>query len=353
MKFKDQFLTLLCIALVVGLYSCKDDTTVEDTPDIEEEVKVETYEYTTFSNDRLAFGSDKNQTVEKTFELHPTSKNIDTIKMFVILDCPTGGCNVWDVYANIKVKDEKLGKWYEIGRYITPYGIDNSALDKGFEIDVTDFKSLLSGSVDLRARIETWGADGWELTLKFEVTTGKPDYQYYAVSDVMMYDQWSTSGVPYGKAHTMDLDKTISIPESAEETVLRTIISGWGHATPADNDGRPCAEWCYRTHQIKLDNAVAFHHEMGPLGCASNPVSPQTGNWRPDRAGWCPGMAVPVRIDKLDKSLAGKTVSFEYDYEDWESDGGTTSGNEGAYYATSCFVIVKSNKPIDPAVVMD
>jgi hypothetical protein len=273
--------------------------------------------------------------------------------MFVILDCPTGGCNEWDVYANIKVKDQKTGKWYEIGRYITPYGIDNSALEKGFEIDVTDFKSLLHGNVELKARIETWGADGWELTVNFEVTTGKPDYQYYAVSDVIMYDAWSTSGVPYGSSHTKDLTKTIEIPSNSKETVLRTIISGWGHATPADADGRPCAEWCFRTHQIRLDNVPTFDHVMGPLGCADNPVKNQRGNWKPDRAGWCPGMAVPVRIDKLKNPMAGKTFAFEYDYENWITDGGSSSGNNGAYNATSCFVIVKSNTPIQAAIVTD
>ena len=342
----------LALILVGTVQACKDDETTQ-TPTEPEVVKVETIEYKTFEKEHLAFGNGLSQTVEKTFELHPTEKNIDTIKMFVILDCPTGGCNIWDVYANIKVKDQESGKWYEIGRYITPYGIDNSAVEKGFEIDVTDFKSLLHGTVELRARIETWGADGWDLTLNFEVTTGKPDYQYYAVSDVLMYDQWSTSGVPYGKAHTNDLDKTISIPSNAKETSLRTIISGWGHATPTDPDGRPCAEWCYRTHQIKLDDAVAFDHYMGPLGCGANPVKDQRGNWRPDRAGWCPGMAVPVRVNTLESPKAGESFKFEYDYQDWTGDGGTTSGNAGAFYATSCFVVVKSDTPIEPAVVTD
>ncbi len=342
----------LLISSVCTLQSCKEDDKKEETP-VPEEVVVETIEYKTFEKEHIAFGSGLKQTVEKTFTLHPTSKNIDNIKMFVILDCPDGDCNAWDVYANIKVKDKKADKWYEIGRYITPYGIDNSAVEKGFEIDVTDFKSLLSGDVELRARIETWGADGWNLTVNFEVTTGVPDYQYSAVTDVLMYDQWSTSGVPYGVDHSKDLTKNITIPSTSEETVLRTIISGWGHATPVDPDGRPCAEWCYRTHQIKLNDVATFDHVLSPLGCADNPVKNQAGNWTTDRAGWCPGMAVPVRTNTLDKSFAGHTVSFEYDYQDWVADGGNTSGNAGSYYATSCFVIVKSNSPIDPAVVSE
>lgn len=337
---------LLPLSIILAYSACKKEE--EDKP-----VVVETIEYKTFDKERLAFGGDMKQTVAKTFSLHPQEENIDHIKMFVILDCPEGGCNIWDVYANIKVKDPMTDEWFEIGRYITPYGVDSRAVDKGFEIDVTDFKSLLHGEVELRARIETWGSDGWELTVNFEVTTGKPDYQYYAISKVMAYDEWSTSGVPYGKDHEKDLTKTIQIPASAKAADLRTIISGWGHATPVDPDGRPCAEWCYRTHQVKLNNAPTFNHYMGPLGCAQNPINNQRGNWEPDRAGWCPGMAVPVRRDSISSDFIGQTVSFEYDYEDWVTDGGNTSGNAGAYYATSCFIVVKSNEKVERAVVTD
>ncbi|MCO4820305.1 MAG: peptidase [Bacteroidetes bacterium] len=352
MKKIQNIAMFMLAVLVISTQSCKDDKG-EATPEEKVLVKVETIEYKTFEQEHIAFGGGKKQTVEKTFTMHPSSLDIDNIKMFVILDCPSGGCNIWDVYANIKVKDKKADKWYEIGRYITPYGIDNSPVEKGFEIDVTDFKSLLSGEVELRARIETWGADGWNLTVNFEVTTGEPDYQYYAVSDVIMFDAWSTSGVPYGVDHNKDLTKTVAIPTNSKETSLRTIISGWGHATPTDADGRPCAEWCYRTHDIKIDGATAFNHQMSPLGCATNPVKNQRGNWQPDRAGWCPGMAVPVRVNTFDDAKAGKSFDFEYDYEDWTSDGGTTSGNKGAYYATSCFVVVKSDTPIDAPTVTD
>jgi len=43
---------------------------------------------------------------------------------------------------------------------------------------------------------------------------------------------------------------------------------------------------------------------MGPIGCGSNPVSPQNGNWEPDRAGWCPGMEVPIRLDKFTNDIS-------------------------------------------------
>lgn len=93
-----------------------------------------------------------------------------------------------------------------------------------------------------------------------------------------------------------------------------------------------------------------FSHYMGPLGCAANPVSNQNpGNWQPDRAGWCPGMAVPARIDAFGSSMAGSAFTFAYDFEDWTNDG----NNGGAFYATSTYVVVKSTTPITKPTVTD
>ena len=160
-------------------------------------------------------------------------------------------------------------------------------------------------------------------------------------------------GIPYGIPHGKDVTRTVTIPNNTASTSLRTIITGWGHATPLDPGGRGCAEWCFRTHQVKIDGSNLFSHQMGVLGCGANPTNNQRGNWQPDRAGWCPGMAVPVRTDVFSTSMAGSTFNFEYFLQPWVGDGGTASGNPGAYYATSCFVIVKSNEPISRATVID
>ncbi|MEN8956535.1 MAG: peptide-N-glycosidase F-related protein [Flavobacteriales bacterium] len=348
---KILLLSLASILLVGYTVSCKKEKEPETLP--WEGVEGDVLNFNTFSNERLAFGGGNNQSSIKTFNLHSDQRNVKEIKMYIKLNCPTGGCNAWDVFANIKVKDATSGLFYEIGRFITPYGVDNSAYPDGYEIDVTDFKSLLKGNTELRAYIETWGQDGWEISVNFKYTLGEPDFQYYSVNKLMNYDTNSLEGVPYGIAHNKDLTRTVTIPSNSEETSLRTIITGWGHATPLDPGGRGCAEWCFRTHKIKIDGADTYSHAMTALGCATNPTSNQAGNWQPDRAGWCPGMEVPVRIDKFSSPKAGSTFNFEYFYQPWTGDGGTASGNPGAYYATSCFVIVKSNTPIEKAVVVD
>ena len=90
---------------------------------------------------------------------------------------------------------------------------------------------------------------------------------------------------------------------------------------------------------------------MGPIGCASNPVSPQNGNWEPDRAGWCPGMEVPVRINKFNNNLSNSTFNYEYDFENWVNDLKSSASNKQAYYAISSFVVLKSNKEINTAII--
>ena len=312
------------------------------------------YNYQTFHQTRLAFGGGYNQSSTQTFMLHENMTNIETINMYLQLNCPSGGCNAWDVYSNILVKDPSTNEWYEIGRYITPYGVGTGQLERGLEINVTDFKSLLNGTVELKAFIEVWGSDGWELSVDFDYVQGTPDYQYYEIAPIIQYNNNSLGGVIYGEDDSaFDLTKTISLPSNSESSHLRTIITGWGHATPNDSDGRPCAEWCYRTHHVSINNNQTYQHYLGPIGCGSNPVNPQGGNWVPDRAGWCPGMAVPNRIDLLDPSLSGSTFSFDYEFEPWTNNLLSTSSNIHAYYALSSFIIVKSNTPVEKPIVMD
>ena len=321
------------------------------------------YNYRTFSNQRIAWGGGYGQSSVQNFDLHNDVSDIEIIKMYLKLDCPSGGCDPWDRYANIMVRDKITNAWFEIGRHITPYGVGNSALARGLEFDVTDFKNLLEGNVELRIFVETWVSSGWIVSLEFDFIPGTPDYKYYKVSSVIQFNGNSLAGVPYGGLNgnteidldKFDLIKSLQIGNNVESAHLRTIITGWGHATPADSDGRACAEWCFRTHNIKIDNSNLFSHYMGPIGCSQNPIDNQGGNWEPDRAGWCPGMTVPVRIDKFGADLSNKTINYEYEFENWTNDfvGTTGYNNKNAFYAISSFLILKSNSEIERAIISD
>ena len=306
------------------------------------------HNYTVFNQQALGFGGGFSQSATQLVNLHDDLSFIQEIKMFLEIECPNTGCDDWDRFANVSVKDPATGNWYEIGRYITPYWVGTQQLERGLEFDVTDFKSLLSGQTEIRIYIENWTTKADLISVEFDYIEGTPDYSNYAVSEVLGYHSNSISGVPYGVSHDYDLDKSIQLPSNTESAHLRTVISGWGHATPPDVGGRACAEWCFRTHNILINGSTSFQHYMGPIGCASNPINNQSpGNWMPDRAGWCPGMAVPVRSNSL--NLENTNFSFEYDFQDWTSDG----GNGNAFYATAVYVVVKSNTEISAPTVLD
>ena len=308
------------------------------------------HNYQAFQNQALGYGGGFSQSASQIFTLHNDLSEIQQIKMYLQIDCPSTGCDDWDRFANVKVKDQTTGNWYEIARYITPYWVGTQQLQRGLEFDVTDFKSFLKDNVELRIYIENWTTKADIVSVDFDYIVGTPDYENYEVTEVLSLHSNSISGVPYGVTHNLDLEKSIQIPGDSENIQFRTIISGWGHATPYDADGRPCAEWCFRTHDIKINGSNTFQHNLGPIGCSANPINNQNpGNWQPDRAGWCPGMAVPVRMNSLDTSYSGSTISFEYDFEDWTSDG--NGGN--AFYAISTYVIVKSNSEITAPIVTD
>lgn len=308
------------------------------------------HNYQAFQNQALGYGGGFSQSASQMFSLHDDLSEIQQIKMYLQIDCPSTGCDDWDRFANVKVKDQATGNWYEIARYITPYWVGTQQLQRGLEFDVTDFKSFLKDNVELRIYIENWTSKADIVSIDFDYIVGTPDYENYEVAEVLSLHSNSISGVPYGVTHNLDLEKSIQIPSDSENIQFRTIISGWGHATPYDADGRPCAEWCFRTHDIKINGSNTFQHNLGPIGCSANPINNQNpGNWQPDRAGWCPGMAVPVRMNSLDTSYSGSTISFEYDFEDWTSDG--NGGN--AFYAISTYIIVKSNSEITAPVVTD
>lgn len=86
---------------------------------------------------------------------------------------------------------------------------------------------------------------------------------------------------------------------------------------------------------------------------ATNPVQPQNGTWQYERAGWCPGMAVPVRTNQMATSMAGQKFDFEYSFAPWVNDMQSTASNKHAYYAISTYVVVKSNTPIAKPIVED
>ena len=138
--------------------------------------------------------------------------------MTVSLECPAGGCDPWDRKAKISVMH--LNNWFEIGRYVTPYGVEC-----GWSFDVTDYRSLLVGEVPLRSYIDTWVQPGWLVNIHFELISGVPEYPFTIVRNVWNYDY-----IVYGDTTNPVNISSITeyIPSDAQEVDLRMITTGHG-----------------------------------------------------------------------------------------------------------------------------
>jgi len=89
-------------------------------------------------------------------------------------------------------------------------------------------------------------------------------------------------------------------PPWAQKIELAVLLTGHGHSRDAAN----CAEFCNHTHHIAVNGGQEYvrgHPEAGaPLGCAdrvpAGVVPNQAGTWVYGRAGWCPGLDVPLWV---------------------------------------------------------
>ena len=248
-------------------------------------------------------GSGNNRTVIDTIQFPDSNAEYSEIIMTVALECPTGGCDPWDRKAKISVLH--LNDWFEIGRYVTPYGVEC-----GWSFDVTDYRSLLIGEVPLRSYIDTWVQPGWLVNIQFDLISGVPEFPFTTVRNVWNYDY-----VVYGDTtNPVNISSvTEYIPSDAQEVDLRMITTGHGQGN-TDN----AAEFSLKIHDIFLNGEFSYFHNFWRDDCENNDCSPQNGTWQYDRAGFCPGdKVIPQDFDLLDHVLAGDTVKLDYVLEDY------------------------------------
>ncbi|GEQ87180.1 hypothetical protein ULMS_26880 [Patiriisocius marinistellae] len=209
-------------------------------------------------------------------ELPSSIGAFDQITGSLIIDCPTGGCDPWDRVSSVEAQG-KDGEWFEIIRYLTPYGVACES-----EIDLTDFASLLVGKTKFRVNLGTQG-NGFLYTLLLDYQAGTPDYAYSTVSKL-----WYQT---YQFGDMANLQPTeffnIDVSENTEAAKIKLVSSGHGWG---DNNTANAAEFHNDTHHIMVNNEATFEQNNWN-DCNPNPdgCSPQNGTWQFDRAGWCPG----------------------------------------------------------------
>lgn len=241
-----------------------------------------------------------------TAELPSYFGAFDRVTAILSLTCPpTGGCGEWDRVGGVEVKGHD-GKWYEIIRYITPYGVECSSV-----IDLSDYMSLLLGKVEFRFNCSTLDNGYlWGLTLYYQ--QGTPEYFYSTV-----YEVWNEI-YPFGDYANLQPveNRTLEFPEGAASAKLKLVSSGhgWGDLN-TDN----AAEFYEATHHIWVNGEQTFEQHNW-YDCNPNPdgCQPQNGTWYHNRAGWCPGTIAQWFDYDMTPFIAEEDVELQYVfYEDY------------------------------------
>ncbi|MCB9235381.1 MAG: T9SS type A sorting domain-containing protein [Bacteroidia bacterium] len=197
---------------------------------------------------------------------------------------------------------------FEIGRFITPYGINLDLGPNGFTwiYDVTDYAPLLVDTVDFSA-----GNQQELIDVKFMMIEGTPPHDFRRISKV-----WG--GMASHSYKNLDDDTDLSaathdLDPAAEYFKVKTRLTGHGHNS---NDGSypHCCEWKDNTHYLLVNGQqVKSWHIWQDPQCAMNPVYPQGGTWPGLREGWCPGDLVKETEINITPYVTGSTVTLDYD----------------------------------------
>jgi len=204
----------------------------------------------------------------------------DSIIGNLIIECPSGGCDPWDRISHVQLQGHD-GKWHEIIRYITPYGV---ACDH--QVDLTDFTSLLQGTVKFRFVLGTQG-NGFLYSLNLDYQAGPPTYNYSTVDNL-----WNET-YAFGDLGNLQPCEEIEIDYDENVEAARIKLVSTGHGWGDLNTGN-AAEFHHDIHNIWVDGQSTFEQDNW-ADCDPNPdgCQPQSGTWRFDRAGWCPGSIAP------------------------------------------------------------
>lgn len=205
---------------------------------------------------------------------------------------------------------------YELGRYITPYGIQ---LDMGegwtWVYDVTDFAPLLLDSVELEC-------GNWQelLDLKFVFIEGEPARDVTRIENVWN-GNWNLNSFDQNVTA-----KTLTLEEGESEVKLRTTVTGHGFG----NDNNNCGEFCYNTHSVRVNGTNQWQWEI-MQDCDLNPLFPQGGTWIYARAGWCPGAPGTTKEFELTPFVQNNAVMVDYNIE-YDPYGNYVTESQAVYY---------------------
>ena len=257
----------------------------------------------------------------------------EQLLLHINVDCPSGGCDPWDQTAKVIANTDDGS--YEIARYITPYGIACG----NWVVDVTDFKSVLGGSINYNSFVQVWGASGWLVTIDMELVEGtSPKYSNVTPLWQDDYQVYGDPGISY------DLEsRNVVAQDNTQTSHIRMTISGHGQGNTNN-----AAEFFNVNHSLVIDGLAVENHNLWKADCAANLCDDQAGNWLFARAGWCPGQQVTPRIFNTTDIITnnGRNVDYQLqEYTNLLNTGYNSSGHTEPHYRIHSFFVENSNSP--------
>ncbi|NRA12610.1 MAG: hypothetical protein HRT57_11705, partial [Crocinitomicaceae bacterium] len=231
----------------------------------------------------------------------------------------------------------------EIGRFITPYGIQFDLGPDGFEwfYDVTDYQMYLKDTVDFAAHNTQELID-----VKFAFIEGVPPRDVLTREPIWSdYRSYNYANL----ANDVDLQSiTVALSRGAEMFKIKTRLSGHGQV-----GNGACCEWAPKDHIILVDGIERFNWEIWEeTSCGDNPLVSQGGTWPYAREGWCPGDVVKEYDHELTPFVTpGTNVSLDYDITDVPVNDPGQAG--GVYYAALDLISYSAPNHQNDAAVVD
>jgi len=262
-------------------------------------------------------------------------ENVEDYEQILIhfdVECPNTGCDPWDQTGKISVSTADGD--VEIARFITPYGIECGP----WTVDVTDFKSILTGPTTFKSFIQVFGQSGWLLNCDMEFIKGS------APKHSKLNPLWETDYWVYGDPSINDdnlPETSTTIAANTQTSHMRLTITGHGQGN-TDN----AAEFSNKTHQVVVNGTVAANHNLWKNDCAQNDCNNQLGNWEFNRAGWCPGQQVqPFTYNLTGDITPGQALTLDYEletYTNFLNTGYNNTGHTEPHYRIFSYLIEES-----------
>ncbi len=284
-----------------------------------------------------------------TYELPSFVGGYSQILGHLSITCPPGGCDPWDRIAQISIRGRD-GEWYEILRYITPYGVACN-----HTIDLTRFADLLQGMVEMKMDLVTY-ANGWEFSLDLEFKPGEVIFPYSRVEKL-----WNGT-FPFGDPKNLQPLDTFHIQFSPQAQEAELFVVNTGHGW-GENNSSNAAEFYEANHVLKIDGQGAFAQKLWTV-CNPNPdgCTDQKGNWQSSRAGWCPGAISPGYTYNMSGWILDEQVDLSYIFANYvdachPNNPGCISGitcpncKDGfnPHYVIASYLITYGLEPVQPS----